>query len=229
MKILIVLTSHDQLGDTGETTGYWYEELAAPYYRFLGRGAEVTLASPRGGKPPMDPLSNEADHQTDETRRFDDDEKARRALADTVELSAVSAEEFDAVFYPGGHGPLWDLVQDQDSIRLIKTFWQSGKPVATTYHGPAVLLGVTDETGAALINGKRVTGFTNSEEEAMNRTDAVPFLLEDELSRLGGRYSKVADWAPYVVADGRLITGQNPHSSGPVADAVLGQLEQAPG
>ena len=229
MKILVVLTSHGQLGDTGEKTGYWYEELAAPYFRFLDRGAQLTLASPLGGEPPMDPMSNEPDYQTEETRRFDADADALAALASTVRLDSVSAGDFDAVFYPGGHGPLWDLVEDRHSIQLIEQFWRTGKPVATTCHGPAVLVRVTDETGAPLVSGLRVTGFANTEEEAVGRTEAVPFLLEDELVRLGGSYTKTEDWAPYVVEDGRLITGQNPHSSGPVADALLARLERAQG
>lgn len=225
MKILVVLTSHDQLGDTGEKTGYWYEEMAAPYYRFTDAGVDLVLASPAGGAPPMDPMSNTPDFQTEDTRRFDGDQQAQQALAATVPLDSVSAADFDAIFYPGGHGPMYDLAEDSVSIRLIEAFWSAGKPVASTCHGPAVLRHVTDETGLPLVRGRRVTGFANSEEAAVERTEAVPFLLEDELKRLGGNYSKVEDWKPYVVEDGRLITGQNPNSAGPVADALLAQLK----
>ncbi len=224
MNVLLVITSHDELGDTGEPTGYWYEEVAAPYYRFMDAGTTLTLASPHGGQPPVDPMSNEADYQTDDTRRFDTDAAARAALAATVRLDSVSAADFDAVFYAGGHGPMWDLAEDPTSIGLIDTMWHAGKPVASTCHGPAVLRRVTDPTGRPLVDGKNVTGFANTEEEAVDRTSAVPFLLEDELKKLGGTYSKAADWEPHVVEDGRLITGQNPNSAGPVADALLRQL-----
>ena len=224
MKILMVITSHDQLGDTGEPTGYWYDEMAAPYYRFKDAGADLVLASPEGGAPPMDPMSDSAEYKTDDTRRFDDDEEAQQVLANTVRLDSVSAEDFDAVFYPGGHGPMYDLAEDQVSIRLIEAFWEAGKPVSSTCHGPAVLRNVTDRSGAPLVRDRRVTGFTDTEEAAVERTDAVPFLLEDELKRLGGDYSKVDDWEPYVVEDGRLITGQNPKSAGAVAEALLAQL-----
>ena len=226
MKILLVLTSHDQLGDTGEKTGYWYEEMAAPYYRFTDAGAEVVFASPAGGPPPVDPMSNWAEYTTDDTRRFDGDSAAQSALAHSVRLDSVTAEDFDSVFYAGGHGPMWDLAEDQVSIRLIEAFWRAGKPVAATCHGPAVLRHVTDSSGQPLVRGKRVTGFANTEEAAVKRTDAVPFLLEDELKRLGGDYSKADDWQAYVVEDGKLITGQNPNSAGPVADALLAQLPQ---
>lgn len=224
MNVLLVLTSHDELGDTGEPTGYWYEEMAAPYYRFIDAGITLTLASPHGGQPPMDPMSNEADYQTDDTHRFDTDAVALAALAATVRLDSVSPDDFDAVFYAGGHGPMWDLAEDPTSIRLIETMWRAGKPVASTCHGPAVLRRVTDTTGRPLVQGKNVTGFANTEEAAVDRTSAVPFLLEDELKKLGGTYSKVDDWEPHVVQDGRLITGQNPNSAGPVADALLTQL-----
>lgn len=227
MHVLLVLTSHDQLGDTGEKTGYWYEEMAAPYYRFKDAGIDVTFASPKGGRPPMDPMSNGADYQTDDTHRFDADQDAQAALADTVRLDSVVAEDFDSVFYAGGHGPMWDLAEDPVSIRLIESMWRAGKPVASTCHGPAVLRHVTGESGLPLVNGKNVTGFANSEEQAVKRTDAVPFLLEDLLKTLGGAYSKLDDWEPYVVEDGRLITGQNPNSAGPVADALLKQLGAA--
>ena len=226
MKILLILTSHDQLGDTGEKTGYWYEEMAAPYYRFTDAGAEVVFASPAGGPPPVDPMSNWPEYTTDDTRRFDGDSEARSAVARSVRLDSVTAEDFDSVFYAGGHGPMWDLAEDQVSIRLIEAFWRARKPVASTCHGPAVLRHVTDSSGQPLVRGKRVTGFADTEEAAVKRTDAVPFLLEDELKRLGGDYSKAGDWQPHVVEDGKLITGQNPNSAGPVADALLAQLSR---
>ena len=219
MKILLILTSHDQLGDTGEKTGYWYEEMAAPYYRFADAGAEVVIASPAGGPPPMDPMSSQPDFTTDDTHRFDGDREAQAALARSVRLA-------DSVFYAGCHGHMWDLAEDQVSIRLIEAFWRAGKPVALTCHGPAALRHVTDSSGQPLVRGKRVTGFANTEEAAVKRTDAVPFLLEDELRRLGGDYSRAADWQAHVVQDGKLITGQNPDSAGPVADALLAQLSQ---
>lgn len=224
MRILLVLTSHDQLGDTGEKTGYWYDEMAAPYYRFTDAGVDVTFASPQGGRPPMDPMSNETDYQTDDTHRFDADADAQAALARTTPLNSVVADDVDAVFYAGGHGPMWDLAEDPVSIRLIEAVWGAGRPVASTCHGPVVLRHVTDVSGVPLVSGKNVTGFTNSEEAAVKRTDAVPFLLEDMLKELGGNYSRSDDWEPYVVEDGRLITGQNPNSAGPVADALLKQL-----
>ncbi len=225
MKVLLVLSSHDRLGDTGEKTGYWYEEMAAPYYRLRDAGVEVVLASPKGGQPPMDPMSDEPDYQTDATHRFDGDAEAKQALANTVRLDSVTQDDFDAIFYAGGHGPLFDLAEDSVSIELIQRFWAAGKPVTSTCHGPAVFRHVVDETGAPLVQGKAVTGFTNSEEDAVHRTADVPFLLEDELKRLGGRYSKVGDFEPYVQQDGRLITGQNPNSAGGVADALLRLLQ----
>jgi putative intracellular protease/amidase len=221
VKVLIVLTSHDELGDTGRKTGFWLEELAAPYYRFAEAGWEIVLASPRGGRPPLDPKSNEPGFQTDQTRRFEADPEATAALANTVRLDSVSADDFDAVFYSGGHGPLWDLAEDADSARLIETTLRSGKPVALVCHAPGVLRHVVGEDGAPLVRGRRVTGFANSEEEAVQLTAVVPFLVEDELTALGGVYSKVEDWAPYVVRDGLLITGQNPASSAPAADALV--------
>ncbi|KAB1989283.1 type 1 glutamine amidotransferase domain-containing protein [Streptomyces triticiradicis] len=221
MKVLIVLTSHDELGDTGVKTGFWLEELAAPYYRFKEAGWEITLASPKGGQPPLDPKSNEPGFQTDDTRRFEADPEATRALADTVRLAAVAAGGFDAVFYPGGHGPLWDLAEDAVSARLIETTLRSGKPVALVCHAPGVLRHAVNEDGTPLVSGKNVTGFTNSEEEAVQLTDVVPFLVEDELTKLGGVYSKTGDWQPHVLQDGLLITGQNPASSAPAADALI--------
>ncbi|MGX1274795.1 type 1 glutamine amidotransferase domain-containing protein [Streptomyces phaeoluteigriseus] len=221
MKVLIVLTSHDKLGNTGRTTGFWLEELAAPYYRFQEAGWDITLASPKGGQPPLDPKSNEIANQTDQTRRFEADPEATAALAETVRLDSVSADDFDTVFYPGGHGPLWDLAEDTASIHLIETTLRSGKPLALVCHAPGVLRHTRAEDGTPLVQGRKVTGFTNSEEEGVALTDIVPFLVEDELKKLGGDYSKIGDWEPYVVQDGLLITGQNPASSGPAADALI--------
>ncbi|MCX4238560.1 MULTISPECIES: type 1 glutamine amidotransferase domain-containing protein [Streptomyces] len=221
MKVLVVLTSHDTLGDTGRKTGFWLEELAAPYYRFREAGWEIVLASPEGGRPPLDPKSNEPDFQTDLTRRFESDAEATAALADTVRLDSVAAEDFDTVFYPGGHGPLWDLAEDTHSARLIEATLRAGKPLALVCHAPGVLRHTVNEDGTPLVRGKKVTGFTNSEEEGVGLTKIVPFLVEDELKGLGGVYSKGDDWAPYVVRDGLLITGQNPASSGPAADALV--------
>lgn len=224
MKILMVLTSHDQLGDTGRKTGFWLEELAAPYYVFKDAGAEIVLASPRGGRPPLDPKSSEPGSQTDATRRFEADEEALAALETTTRLDAVSHDGFDAVFYPGGHGPLWDLAEDPVSIRLIETTLAAGKPVTLVCHAPGVLRHAKALDGTPLVQGKAVTGFTNTEEEAVGLTEVVPFLVEDALRRNGGRFSKAGDWAPYVVADGLLITGQNPASSGPAAERLLAHL-----
>lgn len=226
MKILMVLTSHDQLGDTGKKTGFWLEEFAAPYYALKDAGAEIVLASPKGGQPPLDPKSDEPDAQTEATHRFKADEAAQKALASTVTLSSVKAEDFDAVFYPGGHGPLWDLAEDADSIRLIETMLAAGKPVAAVCHAPGVLKGVRGPDGEALVKGRRVTGFTNSEEAAVGLTEVVPFLVEDTLVRLGGQFSKAADWQPYVLTDGLLVTGQNPASSEEGARALLALLKQ---
>lgn len=220
----MVLTSHDKLGDTGRKTGFWLEELAAPYYAFKDAGAEITLASPKGGQPPLDPKSNEPDFQTDETHRFEADPVATAQLAATVRLDTVAHEDFDTVFYPGGHGPLWDLAEDKHSIGLIESFLAAGKPVALVCHAPGALRHVKTPTGEPLVEGKKVTGFTNTEEEAVGLTKVVPFLLEDELKAQGGLYSQGADWAPYVVSDGLLITGQNPNSSGPAAKLLLEQL-----
>ena len=227
MKVLMVLTSHDQLGDTGKKTGFWLEEFAAPYYAFKDAGAEVTLVSPKGGQPPLDPKSDEPDSQTDATRRFKSDAAAQAALASTGKLSGVAGDGFDAVFYPGGHGPLWDLAEDADSIKLIETMAAAGKIVSAVCHAPGVLRHAKSAHGAPLVQGKKVTGFTNTEEEAVQLTKIVPFLVEDELVAKGGQYSKGADWEPHVVVDGKLITGQNPASSAPAALAVLRQLQGA--
>jgi len=224
MNVLIVITSHDRLGDTGKPTGFWLEELAAPYYRLKDAGAVLTLASPKGGQPPLDPTSNEPGFQTDATRRFDGDPAAQAELAGTVRLSEVDAESFDAVFYPGGHGPLWDLANDESSVQLIERFIEQGKPVAAVCHAPAVLLNAKDVSGEPLPGGKRVTGFSNTEEAAVGLTEVVPFLVEDRLVELGGRYEKADDWTPFVIVDGLLITGQNPASSVGVADALLEAL-----
>ena len=220
----MVLTSHDQLGDTGEKTGFWLEEFAAPYFVFKDAGAEITLASPKGGRPPLDPKSDEPDFQTEATDRFKEDKEAQTALANTLRLSSVSAEDYDAVFYPGGHGPLWDLSQDQDSIALIGAMYASGKPVSAVCHAPGVFRHTKAQDGSPLVQGKTVTAFANTEEAAVQLTDVVPFLVEDELKRNGGNYSKIDDWQPYAVTDGNLITGQNPASSEAVAKAVLEQL-----
>lgn len=225
MKILIVLTSHDTLGNTGHKTGFWLEELAAPYYVFKKAGAELTLASPKGGQPPLDPKSNDPSFQTDETRRFEADAEAKAALANTTPLSEVSFEQFDAVFYPGGHGPLWDLAEDQNSIKLIENTLKAGKPVALVCHAPGVLRHVRNPDGSPLVAGKKVTGFTNTEEEAVGLTDVVPFLVEDELIKNGGQFSKVADWQPYAIRDGLLITGQNPASSKTAAENLVSLLK----
>lgn len=224
MKILLVLTSHEQLGNTGEKTGFWLEELAAPYYAFIDAGAQLTLASPNGGQPPLDPKSNEPDFQTDATRRFEIDSVATHALANTLKLSDLNGAEFDAVFYPGGHGPMWDLAEDAASIALIERAIAAGKPVAAVCHAPAVLRHVKGSDGQPLVAGKAVTGFSNSEEEAVGLTQVVPFLVEDMLKAQGGHYSKTADWQVHVITDGLLITGQNPASSEATAHALLNVL-----
>ena len=221
MKILMVLTSHDTLGDTGEKTGFWLEELAAPYYVFLDAGAEITFASPAGGRPPLDPKSDAEDARTDATRRFEGDDAAQRALADTVRLAEVSATDFDAVFYPGGHGPLWDLANDEHSIALIQDAIGAGRPVAAVCHAPGVLRDVKAADGRALVAGKRVTGFANTEEQAVGLVDVVPFLVQDALTAAGGLYDKGEDWASFVLADGLLVTGQNPASSAEAAKVLL--------
>jgi len=222
----MVLTSHDQLGDTESPTGFWLEEFAAPWYIFRDAGAEVTLASPEGGQPPLDPKSSEPDFQTDATRRFESDSGAQAALASTVKLAEVPPSDFDAVFYPGGHGPLWDLAEDPHSIALIESLYERGKPVAAVCHGPAVFRHTRTSSGP-LVEGKAVTGFANSEEAAVQLTDVVPFSVEDELKRNGGTYSKGSDWHPHVVIDGHLITGQNPASSEEAAKAVLEKLRSS--
>lgn len=223
-RILMVLTSHDRLGNTGKKTGFWLEELAAPYYACLDAGAEITLASPQGGQPPLDPASDAEDSQTDATRRFKQDDAANAKLANTQRLSEIKADDFDAIFYPGGHGPLWDLVDNPDSIRLIETFWAQQKPVAAVCHAPIVLLNARDESGEPLVKGREVTGFTNGEEDAVGLTEIVPQLVEDALIGCGGVYSKADDFTPYTRQDGRLITGQNPPSSEPVAKVLLKAL-----
>jgi len=224
MKILMVLTSHDQLGNTGKKTGFWLEEFAAPYYTFKDAGATITLASPGGGQPPLDPKSDTPDSQTKDTQRFKADPAAQAALAQTIELNKVSAGNFDAVFYPGGHGPLWDLAEDASSIALIEAMLGAGKPVALVCHAPGVLRDVKAVNGDSVVQGKAVTGFTNTEEQAAGLTKIVPFLVEDMLRTNGGNYSKADDWQPYVVQDGLLITGQNPASSGPAAKELLEKL-----
>ena len=221
MNILIVLTSHDKLGNTQEKTGFWLEEFTSPYYTLLDAGANITIASPKGGKPPLDPKSDAADFQTESTKRFKADEKANEVLANTLKLSSVKESDFDAVMYPGGHGPLWDLTTDTDSIALIEAFVKADKPVASVCHAPSVLLNVKLSNGEYLVKGKKVTGFSNTEEEAVQLTDIVPFLLEDALQSKGAIYSKVADWNSYAITDGKLITGQNPGSSQAVAKELL--------
>ena len=225
MNILMVLTSHDQLGDTGKKTDFWLEEFAAPYYALKDAGAEITLASPKGGQPPLDPKSDEPDAQSEDSHRFKADLAAQAALATTVELSSVKAEDFAAVFYPGGHGPLWDLANDRDSIALIESFAQADKPTGFVCHAPGVLKSVNGPDGKPLVNGRRVTGFTNTEEEAVGLTGIVPFLVENVLIANGGDYSKGPDWGSHVVVDGKLVTGQNPGSSREAAEAMLGLLK----
>jgi len=224
MKILMVLTSHDRLGDTGKKTGIWLEEFAAPYYVFQDAGATITLVSPKGGQPPLDPKSDEPDAQTEATKRFRKDKTAEAVLAKTLKLSSVSADDFDAVFYPGGHGPLWDLAEDADSIALIEATFAAGKPVAAVCHAPGVFRRTKSPDGSLLVRGKSVTGYSNTEEAAVGLTKAVPFLVEDVLKKNGGNYSKAADFKPHVLTDGNLITGQNPASSAAAAKAVLKQL-----
>ena len=224
MKILMVLTSHDQLGDTGKKTGLWLEEFAAPYYVFKDADAEVTLASPKGGQPPLDPSSEADDAQTEATKRFKADEAAQEDLANTAVLSTVSADGFDAIFYPGGHGPLWDLAEDGDSKTLIEAFAASGRPIGAVCHAPAVFKHPKRADGSPFVAGRKVTGFTNSEEEGVGLTDVVPFLVENMLISNGGNYRKGDDWASFVVTDGKLVTGQNPASSEEAARKLLSLL-----
>ena len=224
MKILMVLTSHDRLGDTGKKTGFWLEEFAAPYYALKEAGAAITLASPKGGQPPLDPKSDLPENQTEATERFHADAAAQSELAHTKRLADLSADAFDAVFYPGGHGPMWDLPENPASLALLEAFTRAGKPIAAVCHGPAALVNGRGADGEPLVKGKRVTGFANTEEEAVGLTRVVPFLLEDRLKERGGVYSKAADWAPYVQVDGTLVTGQNPASSKPAAEALLNLL-----
>ncbi|MDG4949683.1 type 1 glutamine amidotransferase domain-containing protein [Weeksellaceae bacterium KMM 9724] len=226
MKILIVLTSHDKLGDTGHKTGFWIEEFATPYYHLLDQGVEITLASPAGGQPPIDPTSDKPENQTESTKRFKEDKELQKKLSKTLPLSEISAKDFDAVFYPGGHGPLWDLAESKVSTQLIEDFYQSGKPVSFVCHAPGALKHAKDANGEYLVKGKKVTGFTNSEEALAGLTDVVPFLVEDMLKENGGEYSKAGDFQEYALEDGLLITGQNPASSEKVAELLLKQLEK---
>ncbi|AMR30144.1 dimethylallyltransferase [Mucilaginibacter sp. PAMC 26640] len=221
MKVLMVLTSHSELGNTGKKTGFWIEEFAAPYYVLADAGAEITLASPKGGQPPIDPKSEDADAQTPATHRFDSDKDLKDKLAQTLPLNTVNEMHYDAVFYPGGHGPLWDLTNDHDSIKLIEDFVEHHKPVALVCHAPGVLMKVKSADGNPLVKGKAVTGFSNTEEAAVQLTDIVPYLVEDELKKLGGLYSKGPDWGSYILQDGLLITGQNPASSEEAAKLLL--------
>jgi len=224
LKVLVVLTSHDQLGDTGNKTGFWVEEFGAPYYVLADAGVNVTIASPKGGQPPIDPKSALPEFQTEATKRFDEDKELKIKLANSIPLKEISEQDYDAIFYPGGHGPLWDLTNDKTSIALIEAFWRNNKPVAAVCHAPGVLRFVKDTNGSSLVKGKKVTGFSNSEEEAVQLTNVVPFLVEDELVKLGGIYSKGEDWNSYVLKDGNLITGQNPGSSEETAKELLALL-----
>jgi putative intracellular protease/amidase len=224
MKVLMVITSHDQLGDTGRKTGFWLEELAAPYYVFKDSGAEITLASPKGGRPPLDPKSNEPESRTDLTLRFEKDAAAEAQLDKTLRLDSVRQEDFDTLFYPGGHGPMWDLAEDKNSIKLIESFLAAGKTIAVVCHSTGALRHVKAPDGKLLVEGKEVTGFTNGEEQAVGLTKVVPFLVEDEMLKLGAVFSKKRDWDVHVVSDGLLITGQNPHSSGAAAKTLLAAL-----
>jgi putative intracellular protease/amidase len=220
MKILMVLTSHDQLGDTGRKTGFWLEEFAAPYFVFRDAGVELTLASPKGGQPPIDPKSDLAEEQTPAMARFKQDKLAQTALSQTARLADMKSTDYDTIFYAGGHGPMWDLAESADSVALLESFYNSGKPIALVCHAPGVLRHVT-YMGAPLVKGKHVTGFTNGEEEAVHLTHVVPFLVEDELMRLGAIFEKVANWQPFSIVDGRLVTGQNPASSTVAAQALI--------
>ncbi len=221
MNILMVLTSHDELGDTGKKTGFWLEEFAAPYYVLKDAGAEITLASPKGGQPPLDPSSDTADAQTAATERFKNDEVAQKVLSETHVLSAINEADYDAIFYPGGHGPLWDLAEDKDSINLLEAFAHNDRPIGAVCHAPAIFKHPKGKDGQPMVSGKSVTGFTNSEEEGVGLTDVVPFLVEDMLKANGGKYEKGEDWTPFVVVDGKLVTGQNPASSEQAAKKFL--------
>ena len=224
MKILFVLTSHDKLGETGKKTGFWVEEFANPYYTLLDKGAKITIATPKGGAAPIDPSSDSPDASTEDTERFNTDSVAQELIANTQKLADINSDDYDAVFYPGGHGPLWDLANDSVSIELIEAFNKQEKPIAFVCHAPAALKKVKKQDGTPLVSGKKVTGFTNTEEDAVQLTDVVPFLVEDMLKENGGTYSKAADWAPYAIKDGNLITGQNPASSELVAEKLLAFL-----
>ncbi|MDW8848317.1 type 1 glutamine amidotransferase domain-containing protein [Erwinia sp. P7711] len=226
MKLLMVLTSHDRLGETGKKTGFWLEEFAAPYYVFRDAGINVVLASPAGGHPPLDPKSEEPDAQTSDTARFRQDIAAQQALANTQQLENIDSTHFDAVFYPGGHGPLWDLAVERVSIDLIENFYANGKPVGAVCHAPGVLRHVKKPDGTPLVAGKRVTGFSNTEEEAVGLTNVVPFLVEDVLKSLGANYEKTSDWGVYTLTDGHLVTGQNPASSAAAAEELLKLLHR---
>ena len=221
MKVLMVLTSHDKLGNTGEKTGFWLEEFAAPYFVLKDADVDIVLASPKGGQPPLDPKSDQPDFQTDDTRRFANDTDAQKQLANTVVLETVDAEDFDAVFYPGGHGPLWDLTDNADSLQLIETLYAAGKPVASVCHAPTVLINAKDKSGRYLVENKNITAFSNSEEDGVGLSQVVPFLMEDALKQRGAVYHKGEDWASFVQVDGLLITGQNPASSAETAKALL--------
>jgi putative intracellular protease/amidase len=226
MKVLMVITSHDQLGNTGRKTGFWLEELAAPYYAFKDAGVEITLASPKGGRPPLDPKSSQPEFRTDLTLRFEKDAAVQAELDKTLRLDSVTEQDFDTVFYPGGHGPMWDLAEDRHSINLIESFIAVGKPIAIVCHSTGALRHVKTPEGKLLVQGKELTGFTNGEEEAVGLTNVVPFLVEDEMLKLGAIFSKKANWSSHVVIDGLLITGQNPHSSGAAAKTLMAALKQ---
>jgi putative intracellular protease/amidase len=226
MKILFVLTSHSELGNTGEKTGFWIEEFASPYYYLVDKGVDVTLASPNGGQPPIDPTSDKPENQTESTIRFKGDDSLQEKLSKTHKLSEVSSSDYDAVFYPGGHGPLWDLAESKDSAKLIESFYNSEKPVAFVCHAPAALKHVKNTSGEPLVKGKKVTGFTNTEEALVKLTDVVPFLVEDMLKQNGGIYSKAGDFEAYALEDGLLITGQNPASSEKVAELLFNKLQK---
>ena len=226
MKVLIILTSHDKLGNTGKKTGFWLEEFAAPYYVLLDAGAEITLASPAGGHPPLDPQSDVLDAQTEATERFKKDAVAQSALGNTIKLAEIDADGFDAIFFPGGHGPLWDLAENEDSQRMIETFMAKDRPLAAVCHAPAIFQHTKGADGKSLVSGRRVTGFTNTEEEGVGLTKIVPFLVEDMLKANGGLYEKGPDWGSSVVVDGKLVTGQNPASSAAAAQALLKLLQR---